>query len=97
MTRRIVYLDPADDDIEEIVASVRKHSRGAAERLRDAILIRVGELAETPGLGHARPGVARPELRFLSVKGYVVAYVYDDETLTVERVVHGSRDIDKLF
>jgi hypothetical protein len=41
--------------------------------------------------------VKKPRLRFWSVFSYVIAYWYDNNTLTVERVVHGRRNFRRLF
>ena len=50
-----------------------------------------------PGKGHVRADVKDPSYRFCSVRPYVIAYRYDDQTLTIVRVVHGARNFRRLF
>lgn len=50
-----------------------------------------------PGKGHTRSDVRNKVYRFWSVYSYVIACRFDDETLTVVRVVHGGRNFRKLF
>lgn len=54
-------------------------------------------LIEMPGKGHTRADVTDKSYRFWSVYSYVIAYRYDDESLTVVRVVHGRRNLRRLF
>jgi plasmid stabilization system protein ParE len=63
------------------------------ERITDAFR----GLSEMPGKGHVRADVKNPAYRFWSVYSYVIAYRYDEKTLTIVRVVHGKRDFRRLF
>jgi len=55
------------------------------------------QLAEYPGAGHSRPDVRDPEVRFATVYPYLIAYKYDDQAVTVLRVLSGYRDFGKLI
>jgi plasmid stabilization system protein ParE len=52
---------------------------------------------DMPGKGHLRRDVKNPAFRFRSEKSYVIAYRYDERSVTVVRVVHGHRDVRRLF
>ena len=57
----------------------------------------IRDLRSMPGMGHRRADVRKPAFRFWLVKPYVIAYRYDDKTLTLVRVLHGQRDFRGLF
>jgi plasmid stabilization system protein ParE len=63
------------------------------EKLEQAIR----DLLTMPGKGHLRQDVKDAKYRFWTVRPYVIAYRYDERALTVVRVVHGARDLRKLF
>ena len=68
-----------------------------ANRVTDAIEAAIRGLRDMPGKGHGRREVPDPTLRFWTVFSYVIAYRYDDYTLTVVRIVHGGRNFKRLF
>ena len=54
-------------------------------------------LARMPGKGHARSDVRNPKYRFWTVYSYVIGFEYDDKTVTIVRVIHGRRDLRRIF
>ena len=54
-------------------------------------------LAEMPGKGHRRSEIKDSRVRFWTVYSYLIAYRFDEETITIVRVVHGRRNIRKLI
>jgi len=54
-------------------------------------------LAEMPGKGHRRSEIKDSRVRFWAVYSYLIAYRFDEETITIVRVVHGRRNIRKLI
>jgi len=50
-----------------------------------------------PGKGHTRNDVRAARYRFWGVRSYLIAYYFDDKTLTVVRVIHGRRNLRRLF
>jgi plasmid stabilization system protein ParE len=95
--RRLLIQPQARVDLLEIWFYIAKNSRDAANRVSDKIDAEIRELLEMPGKGHTRADVKNPHYRFWSVYSYVIAYRYDEKTLTVIRVVHGRRDFRRLF
>ena len=55
------------------------------------------ELAFMPGLGHERADLPNRRYRVWSVYSYLVIYRFGPKTLTVLRIVHGARDLRRLF
>ena len=46
-----------------------------------------------PGIGHERSDLMDPKARFWNVYSYMIVYEYDDDTVTILRVIHCQRDI----
>jgi len=80
-------------DLDEIWEYIARDSFVAANRVEDDLHKEIRELLPFPGKGHTREDVQDRTLRFWKVYSYLVAYRYDDETLTVIRVIHGARNI----
>jgi toxin ParE1/3/4 len=84
-------------DVLQIWHHIAADSVSAARRVNERIEEAIRGLVEMPGKGHRRADVKNPAYRFWTVYSYVIAYRYDDASLTVVRVVHGRRDFRKLF
>ncbi|MGB7159687.1 MAG: type II toxin-antitoxin system RelE/ParE family toxin [Tepidisphaeraceae bacterium] len=84
-------------DLLEIWHHIAGDSVDAANRVGERLDAAIRGLVEMPGKGHTRPDVRDTGFRFWSVFSYVIAYRFDDATLTVVRVVHGRRNFRKLF
>lgn len=83
-------------DLREIWTYVAADSVSAADRLVDAIIEKCGLLATQPEMGQRRPEL-EPRLRAFSVGNYVVFYRPVEDGIEVARVLHGARDVDRLF
>lgn len=97
MTRKLLVRPRARLDLLEIWHHIARDSREAADRVGERLDAAIRGLVEMPGKGHTRSDVKVPRYRFWSVYSYVIAYCYDDDTLTVVRVVHGARNFRRLF
>lgn len=95
---RTVRITPrARKDLVDIVDYIIEQNPKVAVQLIDAIDKSFERLAAVPGMGHRRADVPDLRYRFWNVKPYIIAYRFDDESLTVVRVVHGARNFRKLF
>jgi plasmid stabilization system protein ParE len=95
--RKLLIQPQARVDLLEIWRYVAQDDLKAANRVSERIEQAIRSLVDIPGKGHTRADVRAPHYRFWSVYSYVIAYRYDDEKLTVVRVVHGARNFRKLF
>jgi toxin ParE1/3/4 len=86
----------ANDDLLNIWLYVAKDSVAAADRLIDTIDEKCRLLIDHPEIGPARPEIG-PEIRSLSVKGYLVLYRIADRRVEIIRIVHGARRIESLL
>jgi len=85
-------------DLKSIWRYIGSDSPHHADRVEDAVLATCRSAAATPGLG--RRGVRGPDILFLAVSGYErysIAYLANSEPLRGVRIVHGARDVPRLF
>ena len=87
-------------DLDSIWQYIARDSVHNADLVEEAIFETCRSAAAMPGLGHKREGVRRPDVLFLGVtdyERYSIAYLANSQPLRVLRVVHGSRDVPRLF
>ena len=98
---RIVYLSIAEDDILDAVDYIadRLDNPSAAEALLDELDKMVERIARFPYSSELyrtdRP--MRKEIRIVPVKNYVLYYAVTEETVEIQRFIHGRRDRSHLF
>ena len=86
----------ADDDLANIWLFIAQDDFDAADRVASEIISKFDLLAENPRLGRERPEFA-PELRSFAVHKYIVFYRPGPNGIEVVRVLHGARDIERIF
>jgi len=103
MSVELIWLPDAENDLIEIYLTIALDSQAAAERVYAAIKERASLLSEQPRMGQRRRELA-PPARVLVVGAYLVLYkTHPDsdnvpvERIDVVRVVHGSRDLSRVF
>jgi toxin ParE1/3/4 len=85
-------------DIDEISYYIFEatSSFDLADRLVDSLYERFVLLARYPHAGRQRDDLW-PGLRMFPVGDYLVLYRIDGKDVVIDRVVHGSRDLEALF
>ena len=86
----------ADDDIVEIASHIGADNLEAALRWVDVIDAKLRLLSEFPGLGAQRDELAAG-VRSLPVGNYLIFYRPIDGGIEVVRVVHGARNLRRIF
>ncbi len=86
----------AEEDLIEIWIYIAQDNPGAADRMLDNIEQRFHALADNPLIGQLRPDIA-PELRYFSVGKYLILYRTVPGGVQIVRVIHGARDVSRLF
>lgn len=97
--RRLRILQSAADDLVETLDFVSRQSGSLAtgRRFVQALRMRCVELAGLPGtMGRPRPEL-RSDIRSVAFKGYVIFFRYSDGAFEVVNIIHGHRDIERLF
>ncbi len=86
----------AEQDLEDIWVYLAQNNQIAADKEIANILNRLPMLAQFPDMGQIRDDLGE-KLRSFPVKVYVVFYTKIDDGIEVVRILHQSRDIDRLF
>src|SRR5687767_11389857 len=100
MTRQVVSSPLAEEDLQGISEYIAQRNPVAAKRFLKYIRKTFATLAALPGLGAAWEGTRIPDLRFWPLpryKNYVIFYCPINNGVEILRVVHGARDLSKLF
>lgn len=82
-------------DLREIAALVAERNPAAAERLILALRETTRNLARFPGLGRARPDIAR-DVRSFPVGRYLILYRETPAGVLIVRYAHGARRLSGL-
>ena len=93
---RIIRTPAAEADLWEIVVYIARDNEDAAFHIVDRINERFEMLSQFPNAGPARPELL-PELRSFPVGNYLILYKPIDDGIEVMRVVHGARNLRRLF
>jgi len=87
----------ATTDLHDILDYVRRSSPPSVKQVRAELRRGIQLMADFPGMGHRRKDVEDDSLRFWSVYSYVIAYRPQTKPLEIVRIVHGARDLGRLF
>jgi len=103
MSVSLVWHPDAENDLIEIYFPIALENRSAADRLYHSIKERALLLTEYPRLGQRRPELA-PQARVLVCGAYLILYETHPDTdegdideVELVRVVHGSRDMSRVY
>jgi toxin ParE1/3/4 len=88
--------DRAVEDLDDIWFYIALDNVSAADRTVSMLRAKAQSLAEKPGLGPARDELS-PGLRSFPVGKYVILYRLAPYGIDVIRVLHGGRDIKRIF
>lgn len=94
----VLRTDLAEEDLTHNWLSIARDDPSAADRQLERIDAAFARIARHPQIGTRRPDLARSP--FMVVVGsYLAFYHYepDADTVTILRVLHGSRDIGKIM
>jgi toxin ParE1/3/4 len=94
--KRVRVTRDAKRDVDEIWLFVARDSVDAANRLIDEIAHRFLLIGSSPEMGRIRDNL-KPGLRSHPVDNYVIYYRETRPHISIVRVVHGARDIKRLF
>jgi len=93
---RFLLSREAESDLDSISNRVANDDPAAATRLLDEFESRCVALATTPGAGWAREELGSG-LRSSHLAKYVIFYVEDADGVVIVRILHGHRDLPRLF
>ena len=96
IVRGVATTPQAESDLDEIWLSIAADSVDRADAFVDKLTARFVTLARSPRAGRSGQALA-PGLRSFSFRSYVIFYSLGKEGIIIERVLHGARDIDRIF
>jgi plasmid stabilization system protein ParE len=79
-------------DLEEIAEYIAQDSPRQAVRMLRLLRARMAEIARQPEIYRLRPEIGT-DARLASVGNYVILFRIRKNTVRIERVVHGHRDL----
>ena len=102
MSRRILITTKASQDIDQLFEYLAQNDSEVALRFFDATRQTIAKLATIPGKGSLFEvdNARLIGLRKWTVKGFekhLIFYLYDEELLTVIRIIHASRNLPKIL
>jgi toxin ParE1/3/4 len=94
--RRAHFTSRAEQDLTKICDYLADFSLQSAVNLERRVEEAVERLVMWPGMGPEREELA-PRLRSFPVGDYLILYQPVDDGIQIIRIVHGSRDLFRLF
>jgi toxin ParE1/3/4 len=103
MKPALLWAPQAQEDLFDIYVTIGLDNPSAAERVYTALEDQVKLLGRSPRMGVRRPEIA-PSARMLVEGVYLILYeTHPDsdegplETIEIVRIVHGHRDLSRIF
>jgi toxin ParE1/3/4 len=94
--KRAGITELAESDLAKIWLYIARENPDAADQFVDKLRVQCHRLAAAPQLGRPRPEFAM-DLRSYRVGNYFIFYFPTDAGIEVARVLHGARDLPRLF
>ncbi|MGH7961232.1 MAG: type II toxin-antitoxin system RelE/ParE family toxin [Candidatus Binatia bacterium] len=90
---RVLWTEPARDDLRAVFQFIRRDNPSAAQRVIREVQKKTGRLAQFPLSGRVVPEVVEEGLREVIVGNYRVIYRLSGRTVEILTVVHSQRKI----
>jgi toxin ParE1/3/4 len=94
--RRLEFSPEAEADLSDIATYIARDNPGRAHSFVGELEGRCSDLLGFPQSGQARPELG-PGLRSKPHGRDIIFYTPDAETVRIERILHGARDIEGEF
>lgn len=93
---RVELAPRVEDDLRGIGDYIALHNAIRAETFVDELIVQIGRIGEYPFSYRLRPDIGS-EARAAVHHNYLILFRIIGGVVRVERVVHGRRDLPKLF
>lgn len=90
---KIVWTEPAVEDLRELHAYIARDSEVYASGFVERIIVAVEPLADHPKLGRFVPETSDENIRELLFQQYRIIYRVTKDSVEVLSVLHGARDL----
>ena len=96
MTKKLIFSPRVAVELREIGEYIAKDDLQAALSFVDRLKKRCQDAADYPSIGRRRTEL-QAGLRSLTEGDYVIFYRSTDEGIEITKIIHGKRNIAKLF
>jgi addiction module RelE/StbE family toxin len=97
VARKVIWTDPAVDDLEAAVEFIARDSRAYASALAQQVCDAGDSLAEFSERGHRLRDRELSDFREILVASYRLVYRVEPTRVLIVGVIHGSRDMSKAL
>ena len=97
MARKIVWSDPAVEDLETVVEFIAKDSEAYAANLAQLAVDAAESLARFPNRGHRLPDPTLSRFRELIIGSYRLIYLVEPRRVVIVAVLHGHRALRRAL
>lgn len=95
---RYLLTQTAEEELKEILLFIaERDGMERAEHVLEHFVEAFETLASSPGIGHCKHHLTGDALRWWPVFRFLVLYDPEADPVIVLRVVHGARDLARLF
>ena len=91
------FAQSARTDLLEVWLFIAEENLNAADRVLETIEQEAGILATQPLMGRARPDLAQDIRTWPTSTSYTLFYVAESDNITVVRVLHHARDVQRVL
>jgi addiction module RelE/StbE family toxin len=95
--RKLIWTDPAVDDLQAIYDYISKDSEYYASAFIGELIQSVEKLKEFSEIGRTVPEYRRNNIRELIVQNYRIIYQIEENRILILTVVHCRRELLKLM
>jgi len=97
VARKVVWSDPAVEDLEAAVEFIAKDSDAYAANLAQLAVDGADSLARFPNRGHKLPDAELSRFRELIMGSYRLIYVVEMKRVLIVAVLHGHRGLRRAL
>ena len=94
--RTVKVVDAAEEDLKEIWAYIAEHNPDAADKLIIEIVGKFALILDHPHIGREQHELL-VNMRSIVARDYFIFYQTFENGIEVLRVLHSSRDIERIF
>lgn len=93
---RIVWTEPAVEDLRELHAYIARDSETYASGFVERIILAADRLADHPKVGRIVPETNDEHVRELLYQRYRIIYRIKEDRIEMLSVIHGARDLKEI-
>ena len=93
---RIVWTEPAVEDLRELHAYIARDSETYASGFVERIILAAERLADYPKVGRIVPETNDENVRELLYQRYRIIYRVKGDIIEMLSVIHGARDLEEI-